>query len=628
VPAASLIVRAILMAVAAAFSAGALVSAFIPWPVKAVMVVLSTLAWRRPTDALAMVAALVPIAALAGPRIGLNGQAAYALVLPVLAALTARSLWWSTPLWPHPAVPVLVAVVVASLGVELSAESARHPGWHAELLAWWSGGFLHPNPASEVLDTALLWLTGITLYGVTWWEASRSPGGRASILWAIAVSGAAAALLNLTRLADLSARAPDSWIFFQQALLGLRVDLVFGDLNAAGSFFTLTLFCALALPRSPAWLRAAGITMAALSFGALWVTGSKAALGVTVAVTVVAGLRAASRRRSMAVRAGYAAVVIAIVVVTAVAVRALPDRLGQAGVRAMEFRAAFLQTSAAMIGHAPVFGMGIGRYFEEFPSYAPPWLQQEYQHEHAHNNFLQSAAELGVLGVVAWLWVVFAALAQRLGPDPPTGRPRGLTAGLVAFLLTCLFGHPLLIAPVALSFWIALALAATWSLPPTVDRRHPRGSVAQIVTVAAVVALAASIPVRAGWRTAELDLTHAAGGVSGWSPGNAPPRSRTVGRHARFYVPGDAAGVEFDLRRDDGQTAAVVVDVRFDGRPFTRLTLDDGTWHPVQIVLPERRRRFYRVELIVSGPDVPGHDPAVDAGLKMTWIRVLRRPGG
>jgi hypothetical protein len=149
------------------------------------------------------------------------------------------------------------------------------------------------------------------------------------------------------------------------------------------------------------------------------------------------------------------------------------------------------------------------------------------------------------------------------------------------------------------------------------------------VAAGALIGLAASIPARIAWRLSEVDLTHVASGVARWSPASQPPRARAVGRQARFYVPGGASGavaVEFELQRDPAVTTPVEVDVRFNGEMADRVTLDTSIWRLVHLRLPADRSRFHRVELEVRGDAPPGRDTSIDAGVVMTWIRVLRGP--
>ena len=81
--------------------------------------------------------------------------------------------------------------------------------------------------------------------------------------------------------------------------------------------------------------------------------------------------------------------------------------------------------------------------------------------QNAHNNYVQVMAELGVPGLLLFVAVIVAALKTGFSRAGPPGPSWGLLAGLCAYLLTCLLGHPLLIVAAAYPFWTALGLAAS-----------------------------------------------------------------------------------------------------------------------------------------------------------------------
>ena len=74
-----------------------------------------------------------------------------------------------------------------------------------------------------------------------------------------------------------------------------------------------------------------------------------------------------------------------------------------------------------MIAGFPVFGVGLGNWAEIFPHFISPPSSAMWQN-HAHNDYLELAAEIGVLGIVAvgWLgWRLIATLrsaASSIGP--------------------------------------------------------------------------------------------------------------------------------------------------------------------------------------------------------------------
>jgi putative inorganic carbon (HCO3(-)) transporter len=142
-------------------------------------------------------------------------------------------------------------------------------------------------------------------------------------------------------------------------------------------------------------------------------------------------------------------------------------------------RLANWQTGWRMFLANPLLGVGIGNYNAAYRDYAlPGW---ETALGHAHNFYLNIAAEAGVIGLLAY--VVFIGSALRLGartigllgraPEPgsdlPDGLPRplargiavGLTAGLVAYATHNLFDSLFVSGMGAL---LALHLAALYTL--------------------------------------------------------------------------------------------------------------------------------------------------------------------
>jgi O-antigen ligase len=114
-----------------------------------------------------------------------------------------------------------------------------------------------------------------------------------------------------------------------------------------------------------------------------------------------------------------------------------------------------------MLEEKPIFGHGPGTFFKKLDNYYRPWDQgRRPPHENSHNYFIQVAAETGLLGLVGFLWVVFTGIT--VGFTRPLNeertRARLLTIGLAGYLLTALFGHPLVLSVQAFLFWGCLGI--------------------------------------------------------------------------------------------------------------------------------------------------------------------------
>jgi len=74
-------------------------------------------------------------------------------------------------------------------------------------------------------------------------------------------------------------------------------------------------------------------------------------------------------------------------------------------------RLCMLDAGAHMIVQRPLFGQGTTRVREIYPIYRHPTAPRQTV-PHLHNTLLQLAAERGLLGLAAYLWLMFAALLR------------------------------------------------------------------------------------------------------------------------------------------------------------------------------------------------------------------------
>lgn len=205
------------------------------------------------------------------------------------------------------------------------------------------------------------------------------------------------------------------------------------------------------------------------------------------------------------VLAGYGAlrdwrVLLGIVVVGAGALlldSVLADRLLSVFTRidtSSEMRLAFWESTVAMILDHPFLGIGWGMYFMVYPDYDFYLQGAPVQIVHAHNMYLNYAAEIGVPGALSFLWFFFGSLVlafrlpQRVPPwetvlaaherawhtlaDVRAGLMRwrrrrfveGLSTGLgLAFISVALNGitdHLLFNIPSSMLLWMLAAMTA------------------------------------------------------------------------------------------------------------------------------------------------------------------------
>jgi O-antigen ligase/tetratricopeptide (TPR) repeat protein len=154
-------------------------------------------------------------------------------------------------------------------------------------------------------------------------------------------------------------------------------------------------------------------------------------------------------------------------------------------------RGMLYRRTLAMIGDFPIFGVGMGAWGELFTRYvSPPWSQFFFYRE-AHNDYLQFAAEGGLLALIALAWL-FVRILGRIGKAMRSGDPRKwplLAAVVAAVIATAL--HELIdfnlhvpanavLLAVLLGLGLRLATPASASSDALGWRPAPRGLLALV----------------------------------------------------------------------------------------------------------------------------------------------------
>ncbi len=116
----------------------------------------------------------------------------------------------------------------------------------------------------------------------------------------------------------------------------------------------------------------------------------------------------------------------------------------------------------------PFTGMGMNTFRRVMPVLYPAFLTgPDVDVAHAHNHLLQTALDLGVPGLIAYvaIWMgAFAMLARAIGRSrgPERWLPLGLASGLIAYFVFGTADAIALGAKLGIFFWIALALAVSF----------------------------------------------------------------------------------------------------------------------------------------------------------------------
>ena len=459
----------------------AVASRIVPWWMTALTATVFGLGLWRPPVALLVVVSLIPWAErLAAVPV----RAAEMLLCAFFAGWALRFARRGGGVWRRDAgvTPALAfaAVVVLSWTRLAVASSPDDSLW--KTLRLMPADYLVTLGRDPQITSALLLLFGVAVYVATLALSRSDPGLPRRMLLLVALSGVLAAAASVIAVPITYLMTGDfNEVLRYVVITRSRGSFHLHDVNAAGSHYILAGLLALPFASrsgpSQAWWRAGYVMLVA----ALWMSGSRAAwvagaLGGAVWLTVQ--WRAARGRQLPAVSTRTLAVVAVVVLVALTASARLGSEAGSSGSasKSLAIRAEFLETSLRMWATSPVFGVGIGTYYERSNSFMPPGIRAIYGHENAHNYFLQVATELGVVGFVVLLWWLGAALASVWHGSRRQANASLLLAvgcGCAAYLLTCITGHPFLVIEAAIPFWATLAAGVALTLEPRAESPEP-----------------------------------------------------------------------------------------------------------------------------------------------------------
>jgi O-antigen ligase len=620
------------------------------WLVGGALAGFCILAIARPDAALlasiAMIGIAPVLAVLSGAR---TMRVSEVLVVGVLAGCGVRALPSGSPVRralsesTSIAVILLAGTAVASAIVWLRIEQIQFgyaETWVRELLRYASRDyFVDASHFGLVLSTVVL-LEGLALYVVAAALCRVDATFFERALRMLVVGGAALAAMSAVRLAEMTLRNPAAVEALRASPGGLRISPQIPDYIAAGSYFALC------------WLAATGIAIASRHrlawvatgvplVGALYLTGSRSV--ILSALAALVALVLFLRRRQLAASRG-------ILVFTALALAAMViaypwvsgrDLAGELAQRSLMVRVELMRIGLQLIESRPLFGVGLDRFFLLAGSLASPELHAAFPARlNPHNDFIRFGAELGLIGLGLFLWILWAA-ARRIrqalsrNADPSLA---GLAGGLAAFLITSLVSNPLMVRPVSYVFWIALGLAVGRSstLAPAEGPTARRPTVAAFsdrvrawrIPIALLLGavLVLSIPFRVRQEIAGVDLSRVSYGLMDWGTNPDGTPARRTGARATMFVRGRARVVEIPLGGTLPSGGPQEVQVWLNGRLANRVTVG-AEWQRVRLVLsPDPPLGSHRIDLFVSPTWVPaevvGNDDRRVVGVKIGALHV------
>jgi O-antigen ligase len=576
-----------------------------PLPLKALTATVTAICLASPTVGLMVLSAVAPVsstvAGLAGGpgmgtllleqlvlavgagalvRPGEAGQATRigvpALVVAVIALVSAASMVPAAAAATAP--PGLENDQYTFLRLLLNGRSARYSSVWAPLFA-----------AITIAECALLgWITERTV--------RRGPQLAA---WLVAISligHAGAAGLNIERIVRMAMVLGGGIEWLPRMLMTARVSLQI-DVHAAASALLLAGVAGFGLMTGSRTRRAAiGVLLVLIAIG-LWLTGSRVAilLGIVSTVGTLGWSVARTGRRRLIVAAG------ALLIIGVAGWLTTMYPASRYSERSTSSRLVLMNAGIQMFKQAPVFGIGIARFYGTSAG-VDPEIPPLVGHtgENAHNNFIQVLAEQGVVGLGAMLWwlgVVFltAGRAQHVRPDALRS---ALLVAIGACIGTWLTGHPLLVPEFAFVFWLYCGIVVAMKPAPPPDRSR---WLAWLLAAAVLV----SMPLRAAALRNAADLDHLGFGLSLWQHDDTQ-RYREARATFSVFLPVDDRPVALPMRRAPGAADPLVVEVRVRGRRVTTITVGGDEWHEPRIPVPRGWRRFERADFAVRRP--PGSE--------------------
>ena len=587
---------------------------------RAIIVATALLAYFRPQYGLLTLVAVVPLGQVGSRTLDSSMRGAESLVLAFLAGAlvrgsTLREFRTFAATWFETAALIFAFVVVASCAEQLWLLQIQRdfPLQFAQTtLTYMSRDYLAFFGSYGAIVRAMMLLEGLGLLLCAAQYVRSSPEFAHRLVAMLVIGGASTALLTVRDAIAEFMRPGEAEAGVLNFFAHHRWSGHIADVNAAGSYFVMTLFIALGMAarkdaRRLPWV-AAAIVLALTTLA----TGSRTAVAAAGVVGIIFLAWIARRRPSFVWRAAIAAVAL---LALAGSIYLITRTTGAAASQALSIRWAFLKTTAAMVRAYPTFGVGIGQYTAWASYFATPDLLALWKPDNAHNNFAQIAGELGLLGLIAFVVVLAGSLWPTDKDSVPDRRRGPLVMGVIAFILTWLGGHPLLVPEASFPFWIALGAAAALAA-----RSGGRVMVNGLL-IAALVALAATIPLRVQSRSPGIDLSRVSYGLSA---------RHIMTSRARLFAPAGSAQIDIPLRaRRVSDEEPVHIDLFVNDALTESITMTKREWQTARVVLPDNPSgRFHEIDLRLTSPDRADDVDAAPASVEVGTWKIVPKPQG
>lgn len=565
----------------------------------------------HPPLGLLLVAALAPLGDLIVPILGAQpARHAETVVLAFLAGWLAS---YAIRDDDRPVVPGTVAgamwlfgsVLVASVAtnaLQLYRESPDQlrETWRVLRLAYlWTSDPIGVHAAAALIE-------GMLLVAAVAWIVRRYPAYRFSVPVTLVASGVVASISS----ALLARGVAPANVLTRQLAFGLeRYSAPIADVNAAASFYVLLAAVSIALAAEFRRTRIVWLLATAAMLYGLSLTGSRAgfvaaAAGVAAAM-VMWWVQDNQRSRTRVVVIAAAALVVGIVVVSGI----------RSNASSLDMRAGFTRAALRVIAARPVFGIGVGRYYDISELVLPPSLAWYYGRENAHDYFLQIAAELGLTGALVFAWMLVSIVigsSDRSLMDRNRVARVAMLSGVVAYLVTMLGGHPFLVPEASTPFWIVLGLllidsaaVRRWAWP-----RHSSAAIASLLLL--------TIPFRPGVPRFAMSERDDGFGPSRTDEHHRPFRELT--HFASVFVGPTVTSVEIPMRNGNTREATAVVQVNVPGSRSSQVAYVGRGWSTVLVNLPHATPLMPRQRINLALQNI---QPAPGEGIYVGPIKIL-----
>ena len=123
-------------------------------------------------------------------------------------------------------------------------------------------------------------------------------------------------------------------------------------------------------------------------------------------------------------------------------------------------RISLWKKSFIIIDNHPLFGTGLNTYAQVSPHYYVPRAGNEYP----HNSYLHMAAEIGVLGLCSFLWMVVTLFWCGIVALKNRGDPllNGYYSGITAYLVQSFFDTNVYSLQLGIFFWIIIGITLSY----------------------------------------------------------------------------------------------------------------------------------------------------------------------